>query len=404
MKNLFLGLFLLLSWGLAGVVQAQTLSEITYKRLTKIHELIGEENYPEALQRLDKLVPSVERNAYEHAMVLQTYGFVWAQKGDYSEAAKYFQKAIDLGALPDQQVEQMKYSLGQFHVAVEQYRKGIAVLVDYMKTAKNPIPAEARVLLATAYAQTQNYRAALPPLTVAISESVAPKESWYQLKLAMHYELKDYPNCAKTLLQMVARFPVKKEYWKQLSGIYMELRQDADALAVFALADRQGLIDEGKELLNLTNLFLYLDVPYKAGKTLEKALAEGKVEKSVENYDLLANAWLGAKETDRAITAMEAVSQRTDDGEKVLRLAYLYLEKEAWNKVIKTLEKARKLGVKNPGETALIQGIAASEMGSHEEAIKAFSLAMKYPDTKQQAAAWLQHALSERAADADSSS
>ncbi|MGJ8667892.1 MAG: tetratricopeptide repeat protein [Oceanococcus sp.] len=403
MRRLIIVIGVMLGLAFAGMASAQTLSELTYKRLAKIHELIGEEEYNEALQRLQKLESSVKRNEYEYAMVLQTYGFIWAQRGDYGKAASYFQKAIDLGSLPDHQVEQMKYSLGQFHVAVEEYREGIQVLNEYLKTAKTAVPPEARILLATAYAQTNQYRKALPPLTQAIRESKDPKESWLQLKLAMHYELKDYKSSANTLLQLVARFPVKKDYWKQLSGMFLELKKNPDALAVLALAERQGLLDANRELLNLTNLFLYLDIPYKAGKTLDEGLRKGIVEGKDDNYELLANAWLGAKEVDKAITALEQASKLTDDGEVVLRLAYLYVEREAWGKVIPTLEKARKLGVKEPGNTALLQGIAATEMGDHEAAIKAFSVAMKYDDTRKQAAAWLQHAQAEQAATASES-
>lgn len=392
--------YLVLAIGMMLVTgaHAQTMSELTYKRLSKIHELIGEEQYAEGLERLDKLVASVRRNAYEHAMVLQTYGFIWAQRGDYGKAASYFQQAIDLGALPDAQVEQMKYSLGQFHVAVEEYREGIKVLNAYIKSATTPVPPEAYVLLATAYAQLGQYRNALPPLSKAIAESKEPKEPWFQLKLAMHYELKDYSNSAKTLLEMVARFPVKKDYWKQLSGMFLELSKEQDALAILALAERQGMLEESKELVNLTNLFMFLDIPYKAGRTLQKAMKAGQVPATADNYELLANAWLSAKEFDLAINALEQAAKTTDDGELVLRLAYLYVEKEAWSKVIPTLEKARKLGVDKPGDTALLQGIAATELGDHDAAIKAFSVAMKYEDTKPQAAAWLQHAMGERAA------
>ncbi len=403
MQRFLLVCGLALGLAFAGVASAQTLSELTYKRLSKIHELIGEEQYSEALQRLEKLESSVKRNDYELAMVLQTYGFIWAQRGNYTKAAGYFQQAIDLGSLPDHQVEQMKYSLGQFHVAVEEYYKGIKVLNEYLGSAKTAVPPEARVLLATAYAQTNQYSKALPPLTQAIRESKSPKESWLQLKLAMHYELKDYKNCANTLLELVALFPVKKDYWKQLSGMFLELKRNADALATLALAERKGLLDADKELVNLTNLFLYLDIPYKAGKVLNEALRKGQVERKADNYELLANAWLGAKETDRAIEALESASKMTRDGEIVLRLAYLYVEKEAWPKVIPTLEQARKLGVKEPGNTALLQGIAATELGDHEAAIKAFSVAMKYDDTRKQAVAWLQHAQAEQAAAASES-
>lgn len=393
MRSLLLSLALSLSLFWAGMAAAQTLSETTYRRLTRIHEHIGEEEYGEALGKLEKLLSAVQRDDYEHALVLQTYGFIYAQQSNYVKAADYFKRALALESLPEQQVESMKYNLGQFHVAVEQYREGIAVLEDYLRTAKNPVPPDARILLATAYAQINQFRKALPPLTQAISESKDPKEQWFQLKLALHFELKDYPSCANTLLEMIRRFPVKEEYWKQLSGMFLEIRKDAEALAILALAERQGFLDEGKEIVNLANLFLFLDIPYKAAKILDQGLRRDAVQANAKHYELLGNAWLGAKETDRAIAALEQASQRTEDGELVLRLAFLYLEKESWAQVLPTLERARQLGVKNPGNAALLQGIAAAELGRYEEAIRAFAEAKKHEDTREQAAAWQQHAL-----------
>ncbi len=383
---------LLVAWG--GFASAQTLSETTYRRLTKIHELIGEEDYTDALDKLDKLLPSTKYSPYETAMVLQTYGFVWAQKGDYRKAADYFRKAIDLGALPEQQVESMKYNLGQFQVAVEDYREGIKTLEDYFATAKNPIPPDARVLLATAYAQLKQYRKALPPLTQAIREHSDPKEMWFQLKLALHYETNDYTACATTLLEMISRFPLKEEYWKQLSGMFMEIKKDEEALAILGLADREGFLDDEKEVKNLGNMYLYLDIPYKAAKIVSDGLRDGVIKSDVDNYELLANAWIGARETDKAIDALSKAAKMTDDGELVLRLAYLYVDREDWNKVIPTLEQARKLGVKKQGEAAMLQGIAAAELGRFDEALAAFKAAAKFEETKEEALGWLNHARS----------
>ncbi len=383
---------LLVTWG--GFVSAQTLSEATYRRLTTIHELIGEEEYAEALQKLDKLMPSTKYSPYETAMVLQTYGFVWAQRGDYRKAADYFRKAIDLGALPEQQVESMKYNLGQFQVAVEEYREGVKTLEDYFATAKNPIPPDARVLLATAYAQLKQYRKALPHLTRAIREHSDPKEMWFQLKLAMHYETNDYKSCANTLLEMISRFPLKDQYWKQLSGMFMELKKDEEALAILALADRKGFLDDEKEVKNLGNMYLYLDIPYKAAKIVSDGMRKGVIPGNEDNYELLSNAWIGARETDKAIDALSKAAELTDDGELVLRLAYLYVEREDWGKVIPTLEQARKLGVDKPGEAAMLQGIAAAELGRFDEAQAAFRVAAKHEGTKEEALAWLNHARS----------
>ncbi len=394
---------LALGWG--GFAAAQTLSESTYRRLTRIHEDIGDEKYQDALESLDKLMSAVKYSPYEQAVTLQTYGFVYAQLGKYDEAAGYFRKALSLDALPPQQVESMKYQLAQFHIAVEQYSKGASVLEEYLRSTENPVPADAYVLLATAYAQLGQFRRALPSISKAIDGSDNPREMWYQLKLALHYELNDYPASARTLLQMVARFPLKEDYWKQLSGMYLELKKDADALAILALAERQRYLDTGKEIVNLTNLYLFLDIPYKAAKFLERGFRQGVVEQTDGNYELLANAWLGAKEYDQAISALSEAAKRTKDGEIVLRLAFLYLEKENWPQVLNYLGQARKLGLKKPGEAALIQGIAAAELGRFDEALNAFAEARKHDSTQEQAAAWTQHALTLRAeaqADAES--
>ncbi|MGB1557061.1 MAG: tetratricopeptide repeat protein [Oceanococcaceae bacterium] len=393
---------LLVAWG--GFVQAQTLSEATYRRLTKIHELIGEEAYGEALDKLEKLLPATKYSPYETAMVYQTYGFIYAQQGDYRKAADYFRQAIGLNALPEMQVESMKYNLGQFQVAVEDYRDGIKTLEEYFATAKNPIPLEARVLLATAYAQLKQYRKALPHLSRAIQESKEPKEMWYQLKLALHYELDDYRSCATTLLDMVGLFPLKEQYWKQLSGMFMEIKKDKDALAILALADRRGYLDDSKEIINLGNLYLYLDIPFKAAQVLDDGLRGGIVEGNEKNYEMLSNAWIGARETDKAISALAKAAERTDDGELVLRLAYLYVQQEAWAKVLPTLDRARTLGVKKPGEAAMLQGIAAAELGRFDEALKAFGAARKFEDTREEASAWLQHALTLQAEQGDGES
>ena len=382
-------------WG--GYVHAQTLSESTYRRLTRIHEHIGEEQYAEAIDKLNKLLPATKYSPYETAMVYQTFGFIYAQQGQYGRAADYFRQAIELDALPEAQVENMKYALGQFQVAVEDYRAGARTLEEYFATAKNPIPTEARVLLATAYAQLKQYRKALPPLSQAIRESKEPKEMWYQLTLALHYELKDYPASAKTLMAMVRLFPVKEEYWKQLSGMLLELREDEEALAVLGLADRLDYIDDSKEIINLTNLYLYLDIPYKGARLLEGALERGAVEGNEKHFELLSNAWINARETDKAIDALARAVARTEDGEKVLRLAYLYVEQEDWEKVIPALDKARRLGVKKPGEAAMLQGIAAAELGRFEEALQAFAAAAKDESTREEALAWRQHALSMQA-------
>jgi tetratricopeptide (TPR) repeat protein len=196
---------------------------------------------------------------------------------------------------------------------------------------------------------------------------------------------------------MIGLFPLKEKYWKQLSGMLLEIKEDQEALAVLGLAERRGYLDESKELINLGNLYLYLDIPYKAANIVAEGLQKGAIEASEKHYELLSNAWVGARETSKAIDALAKAVELTDDGELALRLAYLYVEKEDWDKVLPTLARARDLGVDKPGEAAMLQGIAAAELGRFDEAIEAFRAAAKFDSTREDARAWANHALSLKA-------
>ena len=247
-------------------------------------------------------------------------------------------------------------------------------------------------LRADAHAQRDEYRLALAPLSQAIREAAEPRESWYQLQLALQFELKDYAACARTLRVLVSRYPLAAAYWKQLSGVLLELRRDSEALAILALAERQGHLEAGDEIRNLAHLFLHLDIPYKAARLLESGLSSGRLDPTADNYAELSRAWQAARETAMAIAALEQASRRSDDGKLALRLAFLYQDQENWPSVITALARARKLGVNEPGRAALLQGIAALELGRHIEAAEAFTLAQTFAATREQATAWQQHA------------
>ena len=50
---------------------------------------------------------------------------------------------------------------------------------------------------------------------IGLSTGKAP-ESWYLLKMAAHYELKQYKLATEVLTALVDRYPEKKKYWTQL--------------------------------------------------------------------------------------------------------------------------------------------------------------------------------------------
>ncbi len=387
--RLLFPLFLLLL--LVGNSFAATLSERTYKRLTTIQELMGENKYKEALQRLDTLASKVRKHGYEYATVMQTYGFAYAATDQYRKAVKAFNEALKTEALPDQVQQSMRYNLAQLYAAIPDWKAAARAYEQWLTTAENP-SADTYAFGATIYAQLKQYDKAIPKIKKAIQLAKKPRENWYQLHLSMLYQKKQYSKAATVLESMVAFWPEKKQYWKQLSGVYFTLKKNRRSLAVLELAHKQGFLEKERELMNLVNMYLLQNIPYKAARIMEREMNAGRIERTGKNLQKLGEAWMRAKETDEALVELQAAAQAQNKGVLFLRLAQLYTDKENWNKVIEMTGKALAAGgLRNPGDAYLLKGMAFYEIGKKQSAIASFSKAMKYAKSKRQASQWITH-------------
>jgi tetratricopeptide (TPR) repeat protein len=232
-----------------------------------------------------------------------------------------------------------------------------------------------------------------------VEASADPKESWFQLWLAMHYELKEYPQAALVLEEMVRRFPHQEKYWKQLSTIYLELKQDGKALSALELAHAQGFLRTENELVQLANMYMYQGIPHEAAEVLQSGLDKGIIAPTRKHWEALGNAYMEARENDKAIPALQKAADASDGGDIDLRVAYLYLEKEQWDKAADALSNAiRKGDLSDPGMAYLLLGMASYERKQYEDALKHFGQAQNFDKRKDQAAQWINHIQSELAA------
>ena len=156
-----------------------------------------------------------------------------------------------------------------------------------------------------------------------------PKESWYQLKLAAHFELEQFPKATQTLEIMIQSWPDKMVYWTQLSQIYYKLKMDDEALSVMALAYRRNMLETQADILFLSNLYSNKEVPLKAAEVLQQGLVDGIVEKNHRHWTMTADAWFAAEEMENALAAYEKAGQSSENGELDLRRAYILVDMTA---------------------------------------------------------------------------
>ena len=240
-------------------VKTQAMSEPVYKRLSAIHELMGEGNNAEALQRAKAMEDNGRLNAYERALIFQTIGFIYANDNKIAEAITYFEKSIAQNALTPDAQQSMLYSLASLYQAEGKFRKAIEVAREWFRYEAEP-KAEAYMMIGNSFAQLEEYKNALPYVQKAVALSEKPQESWYQLELAIYFETKQIEKAVPLLQKMIQYWPDKANYWETLSSTHMRLGQDRDALSTMMVAYRKGLTDTQDKVLNLVRLNLFLQL------------------------------------------------------------------------------------------------------------------------------------------------
>lgn len=374
--------------------RAGLVSEGTAKRLNQLLELSAKEQYDEVIVGLNAMLGKVRGEDYETALVEMNLGYAYLGKGgadNYRIAISHLEKALALKALPVSQENSIVYTVAQLYAQAENYPKTIQMLEMWFRATTNP-PAQAFILMASAYAAQDKYRDALPWVNKAIASSDKPQESWYKLLLGIQYELKDYKACAEVLETLTSLYPDNKKYWEQLTGMYMELNQDSKALAIMALANRRGFIADDKQMLNLVRLYILNDAPFEAGTLLEAALASKQVAGTDKTYALLGEAWMQAREWKRAAEAFGKGGELAADGDMLVRKAQIHVDQLDYNAAMKAIDRAFLKGnLKRPGYAHMIAGRAAAETKNYKAAEDAFRRARAYDDTKGAAASWLDY-------------
>ncbi len=369
---------------------AADMSEGAYEEVQNATELIAKQKYAEAIEKLSKVAD--KGSDYEKAIINYNLGFAYSSKTDYQGAVKAFAKALSFNALPQSQREQLQYNLGQLYIVAGQFEDGIKTLQDYIANACSPVPGDVHIFLANALSEKKRYQEALPQIDLALSKAKEPKEVWIQMKLAISYELKDYKSCAQALVQLISMVPAKPEYWKQLSSIFYEMKQDADSVAVLALAERQGFVQKPNEIKNLYSVYMILELPLKAGQLMQEAIDKGQMPADEKNLESVADAWINAREFTKAETTLKKLAGMSERGDYYFKLGAMYGDNERWKESKEMLEKAlEKGGIKRTGDAWMRLAVAHYGLKNNDGAIAALRKAVTYDETRKQAGEWLRH-------------
>ena len=348
---------------------APTIDASTGKALQAAIDFLNAEDYASARGaisdlRLDRLSP------YERSRVEQILFSIEFSEQNYAAARSHLLEAIDAGGLNEQELSQAKYQIAQLYLAEEKWREGAKALEAWFATEAAP-NAGAYYLLAVAYYQLEDFERALPAAERAIELMEKPQESWLQLALGLRLQREEFDRALPILEQLIAVAPARKTYWTQLSSVYAQLSRYEEALAVLQLAHAGGLLAEETEIVQLADLLMLNEIPFRAARLLEQALADQVVAANVRNLQKLADCWIAAREYDRSTEPLKRAAEMDTTGNLFVRLGEVNVHREDWAAAADALQRGiEKGGLRDGGGAELLLGIAfmqQKELGQARE-------------------------------------
>jgi tetratricopeptide (TPR) repeat protein len=370
--------------------RSQVLGKDAFRRIEKAQELMSEDKYDEAFAPLQQIIDGPKFKPYEKAVAIQTMGFVHAGKGDYPATIESFERAIATGDLPSGIVLSLTYNLAQLNLAQDRPRKALTLLEQWFAAQEDEPGADPFAFKAQAHILLNELPAAEQAIRKALLKAEEPKQQWARILLSVLLQEERYKEARPVLEDAVERWPGVKVFWQQLAAIYYEAGEEELGFVAKRAMHIQGMLTSSTELSSMAQLYLYHNVPIKAAEILQAGLDGKTIERDEKNYDLLAQAYMHAREWKKSIAPLTRAAELSDKGKFYAQLAQAHVQDEEWGKAEKALVKAlNKGGLEDEANSWLLLGIARTRLEKFDAAIKAFRKAGDDDDVAKDAFRWI---------------
>ncbi len=371
------------------------INEFTYNWLKRINDFIDDKRYDDAERELTQLSRKYFQNeqTYERALINQLFGNYYAIQGKYDLSVEYYEKALNFKKMPWITGMQVRKNLAQCHFQLTNYKESARLLEQYKSIAlkRNQLfsPTD-MVMLGVSYYLYGEYEKAYTEISNANLNSIDYKEDWLRYELVLAIKLEKNQEAVELMKLLVFVNPDKKEYWKQLSGFYYTQDLDSQSLAGLELAYEKQTLSKEKEFLDLARYYLYKNLPQKSVSLIESGIDDSYIEKTKENYELLADAYFLLKDRPTGIIYLRESFNVSNDANTAFKIGRFAFEEEDWKTAIQYFKEAQKLEYDNDiGRLDLLIGISFYEINDSENALVYLNNALDYEESKTSAEGWI---------------
>ena len=337
------------------------------------------EDFVKAENVLNKMKSDSSLTESDKAQMYYYFAYIDSVNDDLKSAKQNYMKFLSIEESDPRLKSNVISMLGQLSYAEGSFKTAIDYMEQWIAMEANPSSLGFDIIAAS-YWQLKDKKKALKfserALCVAKANKSKPKESTYNLLVALYNENERVDDMLP-LFEELVRFYPKKRYWTQLSGVYGELKQEDNQLSALEAAHDQRLLDKETEYVSLYQLLMRAEAPLKAARAIEYGIQNEFVEENEKHLKYLAQGWHLAQELDKAEPVYEKAAKKAKEGELYIFLGQIYLATDRYKKAKQALQLGLKKGkLKDPVTVNILLGQVAYELQDFEDATKFFRTAI----------------------------
>lgn len=375
----------------------KTLDPRVAQDLLEAYELLEEDDYAAALQQLNRLLDrrGDSMKPFDKASVLQIRGTANVNLENMDAALEDFAAALELDALPLDQQNRLRFNMAQLYFINERYRDAIEFFEEWMDGDVD-VTDTAYFMLAASYFNLDEYQEAVGPIRRAIELAAEPDKRYYDLLNIVYSNLDNIADRTELLEEMVEIWPNELNYWRQLSALYLEQGERMKSFAALETAYINDLVEDESDMILLAQYYSTFDNPHRGARMIEREMEAGRIERNVENLELLSQLWSQAREHSKAIPVLRQAAELSDEGLLSFKLGQALLANEENEDAEAALETAIEKGLEDSraAEAWMLLGNARfnqagpGDREQREDADEAFARAERFGSTRRQASDW----------------
>ncbi|HTJ19260.1 MAG TPA: tetratricopeptide repeat protein [Steroidobacteraceae bacterium] len=366
------------------VQAAETANKVTTKAvaepLKKAQEAMKNKQWDAALTEIKKAQASEKKTPFEAYQIDEFLSYVLVQQKKFTEATPVFERMLNSGFMPPDQVDDRTKTVAQLHFQNKDYKKAVEWGKKYLE--KHPGDETISVLVGQSYYVQNDYKNAASTMTGVVANAEkggrTPPENWLQIVLSSHFKLDNKDGIADALRKLVRYYP-KPEYWENLLDIYRRKNNgDRVTLGFYRLMNDVGTLKQADDYMETAQLAMDAGVPGEAQAVMEKGVQNGTLksdDKTTQGrYDrLLAGAKKAAAADKAQLPQLAKEAEKATQGQAYVGLGQAYLSYGQFDEAIDALKKGiAKGGVTDADEAQVSLGIAYLRKGQKDLARQAF--------------------------------